>query len=135
MQELTKVAWLAVEAGRLRGRQFRLEGSTTMIGRAEENAVGLFGDPGVQARHAVIERRAEGYVLKNLAVQAGTLLNGVRAETAPLHEADRITISNYELSFHLRPACTADNSAFVTDVNGAACQDRRAGTISDPGQR
>jgi pSer/pThr/pTyr-binding forkhead associated (FHA) protein len=112
VQELTKVAWLAVEAGRLRGRQFRLEGSTTMIGRAEENAVGLFGDPGVQARHAVIERRAEGYVLKNLAVQAGTLVNGVRAETEPLHEADRITISNYELSFHLRPGASG-NSAFV----------------------
>ena len=40
VQELTKMAWLAVEAGRLRGRQFRLEGATAMIGRAEENTVG-----------------------------------------------------------------------------------------------
>jgi ABC transport system ATP-binding/permease protein len=102
VQELTKTAWLAVDAGRLRGRQFRLEGSTIMMGRAEENPVGLFGDPGVQPRHAVIERRADGYALKNLAVQTGTFINGNRVETAVLHDGDRIKISNYELSFRER---------------------------------
>jgi hypothetical protein len=54
VQELTKAAWLAVEAGRLRGRQYRIEGATATIGRAEENPIGLFGDAGVQPRHAVI---------------------------------------------------------------------------------
>ena len=104
VQELTKAAWLAVEAGRLKGRQFRLESSTVMIGRAEENPVGLFGDPGVQPRHAVIEQRADGYTIKNLAVQAGTFVNGSRIESARLHEGDRIGISNYEMVFHLRTA-------------------------------
>jgi pSer/pThr/pTyr-binding forkhead associated (FHA) protein len=75
-----------------------------MMGRAEENPVGLFGDPGVQPRHAVIERRADGYALKNLAVQAGTFINGSRVETAMLHDGDRIKISNYELSFRERAA-------------------------------
>ena len=111
VQELTKSAWLGVEAGRLRGRQFRLEGATVMIGRAEENPVGLFGDPGVQPRHAVIERRADGYALKNLAVQAGTLVNGNRVETVDLHDGDRIRISNYELSFHLRQGAEAAHLA------------------------
>jgi len=111
VQELTKVAWLAVEAGRLRGRQFRLEGSTVTIGRAEENPVGLFGDPGVQPRHAVIERRPDGYVLRNLAVQAGTLVNGARAETVALHDADRIRIGDYELSFHLRSGARGASAA------------------------
>jgi hypothetical protein len=86
VQELTKSAWLVSEAGRLKGRQFRLEGATAMIGRAEENAVGLFGDPGVQPRHAVIERRADGYALKNLGVQEGTFVNGQRIETAELND-------------------------------------------------
>jgi pSer/pThr/pTyr-binding forkhead associated (FHA) protein len=104
VQELTKTAWLSVTAGRLRGRQFRLDAATTMIGRAEENPVGLFGDPGVQARHAVVERRGDDYLIRNLAVQAGTLVNGSRIETAPLNEGDRIAISNYELVFHLRAA-------------------------------
>jgi pSer/pThr/pTyr-binding forkhead associated (FHA) protein len=95
------------EAGRIKGRQFRLEGTTAMIGRAEENAVGLFGDPGVQPRHAVIERRATGYALKNLAVQEGTFVNGKRIETAELNDGDRIRIGNYELSFHVRQGAQA----------------------------
>jgi len=107
VQELTKSAWLVSEAGRLKGRQFRLEGATAMIGRAEENAVGLFGDTCVQPRHAVIERRATGYALKNLAVQEGTFVNGQRIETAELHDGDRIRIGNYELSFHLRQGAQA----------------------------
>jgi len=107
VQELTKSAWLVSEAGRLKGRQFRLEGTTAMVGRAEENAVGLFGDPGVQPRHAVIERRAAGYALKNLAVQEGTFVNGQRIETTELHDGDRIRIGNYELSFHERQGAQA----------------------------
>ncbi len=102
VHQLTKSAWLAVEAGRLKGRQFRVEGAMVMLGRAEENAVGLFGDPGVQARHAVISRQGDSYMLKNLAVQAGTLVNGNRIETAQLHDGDRVKISSYELTFHLR---------------------------------
>jgi pSer/pThr/pTyr-binding forkhead associated (FHA) protein len=111
VQELTKMAWLAVEAGRLKGRQFRLESSTVMIGRAEENPVGLFGDPGVQPRHAVIEQRGDGYMLKNLAVQQGTYVNGDRIETTPLREGDRIRISNYEMTFHARATHAAQPAA------------------------
>jgi pSer/pThr/pTyr-binding forkhead associated (FHA) protein len=102
VHQLTKSAWLAVEAGRLKGRQFRLEGTTVMLGRAEENAVGLFGDSGVQPRHAAISRQRDGYTLKNLAIAAGTLVNGKRVEMVQLHDGDRVKISNYELIFHLR---------------------------------
>jgi pSer/pThr/pTyr-binding forkhead associated (FHA) protein len=102
VHQLTKGAWLAVEAGRLKGRQFRLEGESVMLGRAEENAVGLFGDPGVQARHAMIFHQGDIYTLKNLAVQDGTLVNGNRIETVQLCDGDRLKISNYELTFHLR---------------------------------
>src|SRR5262249_51702575 len=66
--------------------------------------VGLFGDPGVQPRHAVIERHGNSYMLKNLAVQQGVFLNGNRIESAELGEGDRIKISDYELSFHLKRA-------------------------------
>jgi len=102
VHQLTKSAWLVVEAGRLKGRQFRLEGSATTLGRAEENPIGLFGDPGVQPRHAIITRQGDTYSLKNLAVQAGTFVNGNRVETVQLKDGDRLKISNYELTFHLR---------------------------------
>jgi len=102
VQELTKAAWLTVDAGRLKGRQYRLEGGISSIGRAEENPVGLFGDTGVQARHAVIEHRGNDYILRGLAVADGTFLNGERVESATLRDGDRIRIGSYELSFHLR---------------------------------
>src|ERR1700688_1435698 len=104
VQELTKSAWLNVEAGRLRGRSFNIDRAVATLGRAEENVVGLFGDSGVQARHAVIERHGNSYQLKNLAVQQGVFVNGTRIETAVLNEGDRIRISDYELSFHLKRA-------------------------------
>ena len=72
------------------------------IGRAEENPVGLFGDPTVQARHAVIERRGADYMIRNLAVQDGTFVNGKRIESVDLRDGDRITIGGYEMLFHLR---------------------------------
>lgn len=102
VQELTKSAWLTVEAGRLRGRGFRLDQKLATIGRAEENPVGLFGDPTVQQRHAVIENQSGRYVLKNIAVEAGTFVNGRRIESAELSDGDRIRLGGYELSFHLR---------------------------------
>jgi pSer/pThr/pTyr-binding forkhead associated (FHA) protein len=107
VQELTKTAWMTVEAGRLRGRQFRLEGATAMIGRAEENTVGLFGDTGVQPRHAVIERKGNNYTLRNLAVAQGTTVNGNRVETVELHDGDRVGISNYEMVFRERMGAQA----------------------------
>jgi pSer/pThr/pTyr-binding forkhead associated (FHA) protein len=102
VQELTKLAWLRVEAGRLRGREYRLERAISSLGRAEENEVGLFGDHGVIARHARIERQGQTFILKDLSIQEGTLLNGERVESAELHDGDQIKISNYELSFHVR---------------------------------
>ncbi len=107
VQELTKAAWVTVEQGRLRGRQYRIEGARASIGRAEENPVGLFGDPSVQPRHAVIERRGADYVIKNLAVQDGTFVNGNRIESVDLHDGDRINIGGYEMKFHLRGTSAA----------------------------
>ncbi len=101
VQEMTKAAWVTVEQGRLRGRQYRIEGARATIGRAEENPVGLFGDPSVQQRHAVIERRGADYVIRSLAVQDGTFVNGQRIETVDLHDGDRINIGGYEMMFHL----------------------------------
>ncbi|HLW70381.1 MAG TPA: FHA domain-containing protein [Candidatus Binataceae bacterium] len=132
VQELTKSAWIVVEAGRLRGRQFRLEGATINIGRAEENPIGLFGDPSISPRHAVIEHRGENYSIRNLAVEAGTFVNGGRIESAALREGDRIRIGGYELTFHSRadprsaePAAGAPPRAAA--AAGAACLTRADG--------
>jgi pSer/pThr/pTyr-binding forkhead associated (FHA) protein len=130
VQELTKAAWVTVEQGRLRGRQYRIEGARATIGRAEENPVGLFGDPSVQQRHAVIERRGADYVIRNLAVQDGTFVNGQRIESVDLHDGDRINIGGYEMMFHLRgtSAAAQHQASLATDaVNPAHIAVRLAG--------
>jgi pSer/pThr/pTyr-binding forkhead associated (FHA) protein len=104
VQELTKAAWITVEQGRLKGRQYRVDGARVTMGRAEENPIGLFGDNAVQARHAVIELKGSAYTIRNLAVQDGTFVNGNRIETAPLNDGDQIRIGGYELKFRLRQA-------------------------------
>jgi pSer/pThr/pTyr-binding forkhead associated (FHA) protein/uncharacterized membrane protein len=131
VQELTKTAWLAVEAGRLRGRQYRIDGATATIGRAEENPIGLFGDPGVQPRHAIIERRGADYSIRNLAVQEGTFVNGNRIETVPLHDGDHIRISNYEMSFHSRAGAHGASLATATPSSSGAAS-TMARTASAP---
>jgi pSer/pThr/pTyr-binding forkhead associated (FHA) protein len=130
VQELTKSAWITVEQGRLKGRQYRIEGARASIGRAEENPVGLFGDSTVQQRHAVIERRGADYVIRNLAVQDGTFVNGQRIENVDLHDGDRINIGGYEMMFHMRgTAGGARHSELVTDaVNPAHVAARLAGS-------
>jgi pSer/pThr/pTyr-binding forkhead associated (FHA) protein len=107
VQELTKDAWLVVEAGRLRGRQFRLDRSPMTAGRAEENPIGLFGDPEVQPRHAVISREGASWQIRNLALANGTRINGRAIEIAPLNENDAIAIGNYMLRFHTRGGAAA----------------------------
>src|SRR5439155_3918518 len=136
VQELTKAAWVTVEQGRLHGRQYRVEGNVATIGRAEENPVGLFGDPAVQARHAVIERRGVDYVIRNLAVQDGTFVNGNRVETVDLHDGDRIGIGGYEMVFHLRGTSTAarQQASLAADrVNPAHVASRLAGINASGG--
>jgi pSer/pThr/pTyr-binding forkhead associated (FHA) protein len=130
VQELTKAAWITVEQGRLKGRQYRIEGARASLGRAEENPVGLFGDPTVQQRHAVIERRGNDYVIRNLAVQDGTFVNGNRIETVDLHDGDRINIGGYEMMFHLRGTSQSarEQASLAADrINPAHIASRLAG--------
>ena len=130
VQELTKAAWVTVEQGRLRGRQYRIEGPRASIGRAEENPVGLFGDPSVQPRHALIERRGNDYAIKNLAVQDGTFVNGNRIETVDLRDGDRIGIGGYEMTFHLRGTSQSsrEQASLAADrINPAHVASRLAG--------
>jgi pSer/pThr/pTyr-binding forkhead associated (FHA) protein len=127
VQELTKAAWLAVEAGRLRGRQYRIEGATATIGRAEENPIGLFGDPGVQPRHAVITKNGANFTIRNLAVQEGTFVNGNRIETVELRDGDRIKISDYEMSFHSRAGASAASVGTMRAPSPAAPSHAPAG--------
>ena len=132
VQELTKAAWLKVEDGRVRGREYRLDRAISNLGKAEENEVGLFGDPGVIAKHARIDRLGNKFVIKDLSRAEGTFVNGERIESAELHEGDKITIGGYQLGFHVRaeasraaapsrPPATSPAVADAASLKAAPC--------------
>lgn len=120
VQDLTKTAWLKVEAGRLRNREFRLDKPLTVLGRAEECDVGLFGDPAVEGRHARIEHRGKDFVLNSLGHEIR--VNGRPISSVQLNNGDAIEIGNYTLSFNLKavPAGTTAPAVAPAAVSMAA---------------
>jgi pSer/pThr/pTyr-binding forkhead associated (FHA) protein len=126
VNELTKVAWLTMEGGRFKGRQFRCDRSVINLGRAEENEVGLFGDPEVIARHACIERDEEEFVLKDLSRREGTALNGRKIDRQSLRDGDLIQIGSFRLRFHSRWRSAVDRTSGALD----GMRERDAATAS-----
>ncbi|HKV56462.1 MAG TPA: FHA domain-containing protein [Candidatus Binataceae bacterium] len=67
VSELLKRGWLMVVRSQSRnareGREYPLSKPVTIIGRAEESDIGLFGDQAVQARHAVIRNEGKNFFI------------------------------------------------------------------------
>jgi hypothetical protein len=65
--ELLKRGWLMVIRSHSRnareGREYPLTKPVTIIGRAEESDIGLFGDQSVLAHHAIIRREGHNFVI------------------------------------------------------------------------
>ncbi|MGE0762539.1 MAG: sigma 54-interacting transcriptional regulator [Bdellovibrionales bacterium] len=56
-------------------------------------------DPFVSHRHARIERRDSGFVIRDLRSRNGTFVNGAQVLEAQLHDGDRVQIGQTELHF------------------------------------
>src|SRR5215467_12954301 len=67
VSELLKRGWLMVVRSQSRnareGREYPLAKQVTIIGRAEECDVGLFGDQAVLAHHAIIRREGRDFIV------------------------------------------------------------------------
>lgn len=72
----------------------------TLIGR-ESNAQIQLDDPLVANRHARIERKIDGYYLRDLRSKTGTLLNNTQIIEAKLQNYDRLKIGSTEFVFSL----------------------------------
>jgi hypothetical protein len=68
-------------------------GAKTVIGSAEDCDLRVESD-GVEPRHAEITGEQDALLLKNLASQAETLLNGEAVDQASLASGDEIRIAN-----------------------------------------
>jgi hypothetical protein len=107
-QILFREAWIKVQSGFRAGRELLLTKEETVIGRAEGSDVPLFGDAGVERRHARIVRRGDRYVLEHLGGPSATFVNDapVVGPTA-LKSGDLIRVGRSVLSFGERQKRTA----------------------------
>jgi len=65
----------------------------TTIGRAEDNTI-VLADSTVSRRHAVVEWRDGGFLLRDAGSRNGVFLNGERVEDAPLTSDDRFRVGD-----------------------------------------
>jgi hypothetical protein len=99
-QVVLREAWVKVEAGFRAGRELLLSKSETVIGRAEGCDIGLFGDPGVDPRHAQILQQNGRYLLVDVGSKGGTYLNDALInEPSPLRSGDLIRVGRCVLRF------------------------------------
>jgi hypothetical protein len=99
-QVLFREAWIRVQSGFRAGRELLLTRDETVIGRAEGSDIALFGDAGVERKHARIVRRGDRFVLEHLGGAGGTYVNDspVTGPTA-LKSGDLIRVGRSVLSF------------------------------------
>jgi len=84
-------------------REFELVDLEVNIGRELDNTLRL-ADPSISRHHAVIRLGTAGYEIHDLQSSNGVLLNGNRVPSAPLHDGDRITLGQMQLTFVDPPA-------------------------------
>ena len=92
------VGLLVVRGGPEAGSSYRLENAATAIGRHPDSDVFL-DDITVSRRHVVIDRDAEGFLLRDAGSLNGTYVNRKRVDEARLHYADEVQIGRYRLTF------------------------------------
>jgi hypothetical protein len=107
-QVLFREAWIRVQSGFRAGRELLLTKDETVIGRAEGSDIALFGDNGVEKRHARIVRRGDCYVLEHLGGASATFVNNAPvAGATALKSGDLIRVGRSVLSFGERQKRTA----------------------------
>ena len=84
------------------GRQYRLNGATTRIGRFTDNDI-VLDDTDVSRHHAVITDTGTGFVITDLRSTNGVEVHGKRIRgSATLDDGDRIRIGSQEFTFEIR---------------------------------
>jgi pSer/pThr/pTyr-binding forkhead associated (FHA) protein/uncharacterized RDD family membrane protein YckC len=79
-------------------RELALPRAPLLIGRDPSNDL-VLPDAMVSRRHAVIEYRGEGWVLRDCQSSNGSLVNGDRVEERPLRDGDLVAIGGARLLF------------------------------------
>jgi Inner membrane component of T3SS, cytoplasmic domain/zinc-ribbon domain len=89
---------LVVRHGPNAGSSYRLDEPVTAIGRHPDSDIFL-DDITVSRRHVAVERRDDGYTLRDVGSLNGTYVNRKRVDEAHLRYGDEVQIGRYRLTF------------------------------------
>jgi pSer/pThr/pTyr-binding forkhead associated (FHA) protein len=105
-------------------RRIPLTGDRVSIGKAPENDVVAAGDGTASRLHAVLERYASGWSIRDLGSRNGTYVNGepITAERA-LRPGDEITIGETRFVFRAEVAATRSDTALEPATSGTIAAD------------
>lgn len=104
VQQMAKDAWLLMQSGPLKGKQFIIYKDPTVIGSSPKSDIYIFKDPEVEPRHATISKSANRYEIEDQNSPAGTFVNGQRVERQALSDGDQIAIGETVLQFSEKSA-------------------------------
>jgi pSer/pThr/pTyr-binding forkhead associated (FHA) protein len=80
------------------GSTYRLDQPATAIGRHPDSEIFL-DDITVSRRHVVVDKKDDGFVLRDVGSLNGTYVNRKRVDEARLEHGDEVQIGRYRLSF------------------------------------
>ena len=85
------------------------------LGRASDNDI-VLEDSGVSRHHGRLERQDGGYRFTDLGSHNGTFINGLKVNSAPLEDGDRVQVGQHVLTYAVRedaPAPARDMTVSV----------------------
>src|SRR5574341_1431556 len=94
---LKKMRFVVVK-GRDEGREMVLQKAQAAVGTLAGNDL-VLTDPTVSRRHALVEERADGYLLRDLDSTNGTFLDNVRVREGYISPGSVIRLGETEISF------------------------------------
>ncbi len=99
VEQMRREAWLRIVDGPLRGKQFIIYRSPTVIGSSPKCDITLAMDKGVAPQHLSISQLGARYVLADLGSPTGTQVNGQLAATRTLRSGDRIAVGQTTMQY------------------------------------
>jgi hypothetical protein len=94
-------AKLVGSAGAALGQIFGLGDAKVTIGREPGNTIALTQDTTVSRRHAEIEKRGDGFVIRDLGSSNGTFVNGARITEQTLNPGDEVQLGSSRFRFEV----------------------------------
>jgi len=98
--EEIRLGVLTILKGDKAGYSFNLDKQKTSIGRSEENDL-VLADRRASRFHAEIDRRNEGYVIRDLGSTNGTTVRGRQVQERLLEDGDTVAMGETEMRFGL----------------------------------